>query len=86
LKFAQDKSKSGMAVKLTPASGNTAFLRGSLEMGTGGDVADRRGHYTARFARCCLCMSVLDNHLYDGHGMSIGGETYTGESLLQVDG
>jgi polygalacturonase len=31
-------------------------------------------------------MSVLDNHFYDGHGMSIGSETYTGQSFLLVDG
>ncbi|GGG69291.1 glycoside hydrolase family 28 protein [Edaphobacter dinghuensis] len=31
-------------------------------------------------------MSVLDNHFYDGHGMSIGSETYTGDSNLLVDG
>lgn len=31
-------------------------------------------------------MSVLDNHFYDGHGMSIGSETYTGQSYLLVDG
>ena len=31
-------------------------------------------------------MSVLANHLYDGHGMSIGSETYTGQSFLLVDG
>jgi polygalacturonase len=31
-------------------------------------------------------MSVLANHFYDGHGMSIGSETYTGQSFLLVDG
>jgi polygalacturonase len=31
-------------------------------------------------------MSVLDNHFYNGHGMSIGSETYTGDSFLLVDG
>jgi polygalacturonase len=31
-------------------------------------------------------MSVLDDHFYDGHGMSIGSETYTGQSFLLVDG
>jgi polygalacturonase len=31
-------------------------------------------------------MSVLDNHFYDWHGMSIGSETYTGQSFLLVDG
>jgi polygalacturonase len=31
-------------------------------------------------------MSVLDNHFYSGHGMSIGSETYTGDSYLLVDG
>lgn len=31
-------------------------------------------------------MSVLDDHFYDGHGMSIGSETYTGVSNLLVDG
>ena len=31
-------------------------------------------------------MSVLDNHFYDGHGMSIGSETYRGQSYLLVDG
>ena len=31
-------------------------------------------------------MSVLDNHFYSGHGMSIGSETYTGDSDLLVDG
>jgi polygalacturonase len=31
-------------------------------------------------------MSVLDNHFYSGHGMSIGSETYTGQSFLLVDG
>lgn len=31
-------------------------------------------------------MSVLDNHFYDGHGMSIGSETFTGDSYLLVDG
>ncbi|MDW5264590.1 MULTISPECIES: glycoside hydrolase family 28 protein [Acidobacteriaceae] len=31
-------------------------------------------------------MSVLGNHFYDGHGMSIGSETYTGDSYLLVDG
>jgi len=31
-------------------------------------------------------MSVLDNHFYSGHGMSIGSETYAGQSFLLVDG
>jgi polygalacturonase len=31
-------------------------------------------------------MSVLDNHFYNGHGMSIGSETFTGQSFLLVDG
>ncbi|MCU1322417.1 MAG: glycoside hydrolase family 28 [Acidobacteriaceae bacterium] len=31
-------------------------------------------------------MSVLDNHFYNGHGMSIGSETYAGQSFLLVDG
>jgi polygalacturonase len=31
-------------------------------------------------------MSVLDNHFYSGHGMSIGSETYLGGSNLLVDG
>jgi polygalacturonase len=31
-------------------------------------------------------MSVLDNHFYDGHGMSIGSETVQGQSFLLVDG
>ena len=31
-------------------------------------------------------MSVLDNHFYNGHGMSIGSETFTGDSFLLVDG
>ncbi|MDE1938970.1 MAG: glycoside hydrolase [Alphaproteobacteria bacterium] len=31
-------------------------------------------------------MSVLDNHFYEGHGMSIGSETYSGDSYLLVDG
>jgi polygalacturonase len=31
-------------------------------------------------------MSVLDNHFYSGHGMSIGSETLTGDSFLLVDG
>jgi len=31
-------------------------------------------------------MSVLDNHFYSGHGMSIGSETYDGQSFLLVDG
>jgi polygalacturonase len=31
-------------------------------------------------------MSVLDNHFYDGHGMSIGSETDPGQSFLLVDG
>jgi polygalacturonase len=31
-------------------------------------------------------ISVLDNHFYSGHGMSIGSETYTGDSFLLVDG
>jgi len=31
-------------------------------------------------------MSVLDNHFYSGHGMSIGSETNTGDSYLLVDG
>jgi polygalacturonase len=31
-------------------------------------------------------MSVLDNHFYSGHGMSIGSETLTGQSFLLVDG
>jgi polygalacturonase len=31
-------------------------------------------------------MSVLNNHFYDGHGMSIGSETFTGDSFLLVDG
>jgi polygalacturonase len=30
-------------------------------------------------------MSVLHNHFYNGHGMSIGSETYTGQSHLLVD-
>jgi polygalacturonase len=31
-------------------------------------------------------MSVLDNHFYSGHGMSIGSETLLGQSYLLVDG
>ena len=31
-------------------------------------------------------MSVLDDHFYDGHGMSIGSDTTTGQSFLLVDG
>jgi polygalacturonase len=31
-------------------------------------------------------MSVLDNHFYSGHGMSIGSETYSGQNFLLVDG
>jgi polygalacturonase len=31
-------------------------------------------------------MSVLDNHFYSGHGMSIGSDTFTGDSFLLVDG
>ncbi|HEU5339705.1 glycoside hydrolase family 28 protein [Edaphobacter sp.] len=31
-------------------------------------------------------MSVLDNHFYSGHGMSIGSETFTGDSYILVDG
>ena len=31
-------------------------------------------------------MSVLDNHFYNGHGMSIGSDTSTGVSDLLVDG
>ena len=31
-------------------------------------------------------MSVLDNHFYTGHGMSIGSETLPGQSFLLVDG
>ena len=31
-------------------------------------------------------MSVIDNHFYSGHGMSIGSETNTGDSTLLVDG
>jgi polygalacturonase len=31
-------------------------------------------------------MSVIDNHFYSGHGMSIGSETYSGDSFLFVDG
>jgi polygalacturonase len=31
-------------------------------------------------------MSVIDNHFYDGHGMSIGSETWLGQSYLLVDG
>jgi len=31
-------------------------------------------------------MSVIDNHFYSGHGMSIGSETYVGQSDLLVDG
>jgi polygalacturonase len=31
-------------------------------------------------------MSVIDNHFYSGHGMSIGSETYGGVSQLLVDG
>ncbi len=31
-------------------------------------------------------MSVLDNHFYSGHGMSIGSETQTGDSFIYVDG
>jgi len=31
-------------------------------------------------------MSVLNNHFYSGHGMSIGSETYSGQSFLLVDG
>jgi polygalacturonase len=31
-------------------------------------------------------MSVLDNHFYSGHGMSIGSETTPGQSFLLVDG
>jgi polygalacturonase len=31
-------------------------------------------------------MSVLDNHFYTGHGMSIGSETVLGQSFLLVDG
>jgi len=31
-------------------------------------------------------MSVIDNHFYSGHGMSIGSETVPGQSYLLVDG
>jgi len=31
-------------------------------------------------------ISVLDNHFYSGHGMSMGSETYSGDSFLLVDG
>jgi polygalacturonase len=31
-------------------------------------------------------MSVIDNHFYTGHGMSIGSETVLGQSYLLVDG
>jgi polygalacturonase len=31
-------------------------------------------------------MSVIDNHFYSGHGMSIGSETIKGQSQLLVDG
>jgi polygalacturonase len=31
-------------------------------------------------------MSVIDNHFYSGHGMSIGSETNTGDSYLLVYG
>ena len=31
-------------------------------------------------------MSVVDNHFYTGHGMSIGSETVLGQSYLLVDG
>jgi len=31
-------------------------------------------------------MSVIDNHFYTGHGMSIGSETVPGQSFLLVDG
>jgi polygalacturonase len=31
-------------------------------------------------------MSVLNNHFYTGHGMSIGSETFTGDSYLLVSG
>jgi polygalacturonase len=31
-------------------------------------------------------MSVLDNHFYNGHGMSIGSETVLGQSYLLVNG
>jgi polygalacturonase len=31
-------------------------------------------------------MSVLDNHFYSGHGMSIGSETTPGQAYLLVDG
>jgi polygalacturonase len=31
-------------------------------------------------------MSVLNNHFYDGHGMSIGSDTFTGDSFLLVAG
>jgi polygalacturonase len=31
-------------------------------------------------------ISVLDNHFYSGHGMSIGSDTFTGDSYLLVDG
>jgi polygalacturonase len=31
-------------------------------------------------------MSVIDNHFYNGHGMSVGSETALGQSFLLVDG
>jgi polygalacturonase len=31
-------------------------------------------------------MSVLRNHFYDGHGMSIGSDTFSGDSFLLVSG
>jgi polygalacturonase len=31
-------------------------------------------------------ISVLDNHFYNGHGMSIGSETFAGDSFLVVEG
>lgn len=31
-------------------------------------------------------MSVIDNHFYSGHGMSIGSDTFTGDGYLLVDG
>ena len=90
-----------MAVELTPAEGNNAFLSVPLEMRTGRNAADRRGHYVVWIPRCCgvhlLTPTIRGTDARNTDGIDPGSssnitvahswiETYTGQSFLLVDG
>jgi polygalacturonase len=57
IQSALDKCKPGMAVELTPAEGNNAFLSGPLEMRTGVTLLIDEGItlFGSRDAAECIC-------------------------------